>query len=1076
MFKINKVHMKVKGNRQIKLMNAGRKHILTSFRIFQIIFSSAFLIFLLTLLITFTKINAFAQSGQRHFKPLSNQEGVSLNMTYSILQDSKGFLWFGTMYGLVKYDGKNFTVFRHNPQDPNSISFDDIISLFEDSKGNLWIGTWGGGLNMFIPDSAKFKRFIHSPDQFNTINSNIVWAINEDKKGNIWIGTESGGLNILNPVSGQFRYFRADTSGDFNLRSEFITSIVRDKNGTMWVGTGNGLHRFVPDKNGFEVYSHDPRNPASISSDYVTTLYVDNNNDLWIGTNNGFNKFERLTGTFTSYYHNRFRINTLSSNFIHSITGTRDGSLWIGTSSGLDQLTPAGEFIRHANSSILTGGSGVVSLLTDASDIVWAAEYNIGVTRFIDSYKKFNSFSHIPGNYRSISPGAVNSVSEDSSGNIWLVTRAGFLNRYEPERSLFYPANVRVPDRKEAFSLNSVETDLNGTLLLGSNAGLLIYNPFTSSTRKLRIQLPTESLPENLIILSTMVDKSGALWIGTYGYGLIHLDKTRKKFSYFSFQNGKLPNGASNYILTFYQDSKGVIWAGSYGGLLKFNQTDSSFNEYLHHLNDPGTLSNNYVYSVFEDSEGRFWIGTSNGLNLMNRQDGTFRVLSEKDGLPNSVICGILEDNNGNLWISTNKGISKFDPERESFQNFDINDGLQGNIFTPGSRLKDVKGNLYFGGLNGISIFNPDKMLFNRFSPPFYITSVFMRSESEEYKILQPVNSIETDYNYNYIKFTFAALDYSSPEKIKYLYKLEGFDKDWQEAGNNNFAAYTNLPPGEFTFIVKATNGDGIPIEKPVWLTIFISPPFWQTWWFISGVLFLILAGTFLIFRIKSNLKIKRALEIGKIKAEEGERIRKKTAADFHDELGHRLTRITLLTELIRKKLQNTFPEIHPLLEKISDNSIQLYNGTKDFIWAIDPQKDSLYELMIRLKDFGDELFNEAGLHFEVEGLSDEMRNAKLNMDWKRHLTLIFKEGMTNSLKHSHANHVKLNASVTGDEVKILLSDDGEGFEPESTTGGTGLRNIRIRAEKLNGKISFDSEKGGGTTLSFSGKIPFSRN
>jgi signal transduction histidine kinase len=267
-------------------------------------------------------------------------------------------------------------------------------------------------------------------------------------------------------------------------------------------------------------------------------------------------------------------------------------------------------------------------------------------------------------------------------------------------------------------------------------------------------------------------------------------------------------------------------------------------------------------------------------------------------------------------------------------------------------------------------------------------------------------------------------------------------------------------------------NSDGVWSDNFASFSFIITPHFFQTWWFIPAAILGSVLILFLAYLLILKTKVRRAIKIQKIKEEESERVRKKTAIDFHDELGHRLTRISLLTEIVKRKIGVTFSEISPLLDQISENSARLYDGTKDFIWAIDPQKDSLYELIIRLKDFGDEMFGNTDVNFNVEGVSEELQKASLDMDWKRHLMLIFKEGMNNSLKHSNSTTVSLTSSIKEDEFNLILEDDGSGFEIDSSLKGDGLKNMQKRAELLNAEVQIDSKPGIGTKILFKGKFP----
>lgn len=466
------------------------------------------------------------------------------------------------------------------------------------------------------------------------------------------------------------------------------------------------------------------------------------------------------------------------------------------------------------------------------------------------------------------------------------------------------------------------------------------------------------------------------------------------------------------------------------------------------------------------------WIGTSNGLNLLNKDKGIFTHYFSKDGLPNSTICGILEDDGGNLWISTNKGLSEFYPSENKFRNFDISDGLQSNLFTPGSYFRSRNGKFYFGGNKGFNSFYPDSIKFNEYIPPVYITSLKNTDRDGNLNLVSdPKGTLEFNYMQNMLDIEFAALDYSFPDRNMYKYKLEGFDNNWKNAGTLNEAEYTNLDPGEYVFKVIGSNSDGVWNNSPATLRIVIHPPFWQTWWFrllasLVGILVIIS-----VHRIRVNHKIRHLMEIEQIKKEQSESIRKKTAIDFHDELGHRLTRITLSAELLRRKLKDNPMGVMPILDNILEDSHNLYDGTRDFIWSIDPQNDSLYALFIRLKDFGDELFRYSDIKFDIRGIAEEYQNILVDMDWRRQVTLIFKEALNNALKHSGCGKVTLEVYVVDDLIRVILSDDGIGLKYTGNGHGSGLNNMRRRASKINGQLRLETTPGRGTSIELQGKI-----
>ncbi|HSP88421.1 MAG TPA: two-component regulator propeller domain-containing protein, partial [Ignavibacteriaceae bacterium] len=773
-----------------------------------------------------------------------------------------------------------------------------------------------------------------------------------------------------------------------------------------------------------------------LTHNFITSINEDKSGILWVGTVNGLNHFDKKTNQFTHYFHNESDQTSLSGNNIQNI-------------------------------------------IEDDSGLLWVNSYNSGINKSIKiSPDKFYRFQNRPEDATSLSNNNVLSITEGKDFRVWVGTNYG-LNYYNPETG----ETGRVfNDSPRKNIINALATDFDGDIWIGSNEGMAIFNPYNQNFYEPEFNGLREAGLLSTRITSFLID-SLTVWIGTYNNGLYKLDRQNNTLSKFSFEGKHFNNYHADFILSLYKDKHGKIWVGTYGGLMMYNQTDNSFTTYSNNLNDNTSISNNYIFCIFEDSKKELWVGTANGLNRFIYGSSTFEHFFEKDGLPNSVICSIVEDFNADLWISTNKGISKFNYDQKLFTNFDVSNGTGGNLFNPSAGLSGVYTNIVFGGNQGFTIFYPGDMNFSEYNPKVLISSIKkINSDGESSLITSFTNEVEINSSEKTLLINFVSLDFSNPLKNKYTYMLEGVDNKWINAGYKNSATYTNLDPGEYILKVKGTNSDGVFSESVAQVKIIIVPAFYQTWWFQLTCLAILILCTYFIVRWKVREKIRRTYEIQKIREEESSNIRKQTAIDFHDELGHRLTRISLLSEMIRKKLHNTFNDVDPLLKKISENSQNLYEGTRDFIWAIDPAQDTLYDLIIRLKDFGDELFSSKDIKLTVKGIDESLQKFPLSIDWKRHVTLIFKEAMNNTLKYSECKNATLEILVrNGIEAEIFLFDDGKGFDSERLYDGNGLKNMKKRGEKINGKTDIDSRLNIGTKVLFKGIIPdnyidYSRN
>ena len=382
-------------------------------------------------------------------------------------------------------------------------------------------------------------------------------------------------------------------------------------------------------------------------------------------------------------------------------------------------------------------------------------------------------------------------------------------------------------------------------------------------------------------------------------------------------------------------------------------------------------------------------------------------------------------------------------------------------MFSARAYAKTSDGNILLGGPSGFTIVNSSEYLKRKDSSRVYITSV---SSVEGMLLKNPAYSqtekIELAYNTSYIKFNFSSVNFNFPEATSYKYMLKNFDSTWIDSQNKSFAMYSKIPPGMYSFFVKTDDSESLAS-----IEIVVSPPFWQTWWFYLAFFFTFILSAYLAYKSKLRKELKRVKEIEAIRNEEEIKLRKKAAEDFHDELGHRITKISLYSELLKRTISDQESGSLNYIQKISDISSNLANGVKDFIWTLDPNKDTLHDVVIRLKDFGDDLFDKSGISFRISGIEESLQNIFMEMDWRRHTILIFKEAMNNILKYSNAKNVLLSFKVENNEIDISLTDDGDGFEVDKIKMGRGLKNMRMRAASVHGKINIQSSKGEGTSI-----------
>ncbi|PKN93614.1 MAG: hypothetical protein CVU44_09715 [Chloroflexi bacterium HGW-Chloroflexi-6] len=794
----------------------------------------------------------FAPGAHLRFEHLTIDDGLSQNAGLALLQDRQGYLWIGSQDGLNRYDGYGFTQFKHDPDNPNSLSANGIIALHEDTDGLLWVGTWGSGLNRFDPKTSTFTRYPSDPENPDSLSHPIVTDIFQDEQGSLWVGT-LGGLDRFDPATGTFKHFRHDPVRADSLSSDAISVIAPADDGKLWIGTGAfstpgaGLNLFDPQTGKTQRFSS---SGECLASPNISDILPAPDGNLWIAfggygvSGGGLDRYNPKTGSCSHFDSAEAFDNQITDNNITDLTFDRDGALWASSwSSGVWRMAPGlpGQFtgIHHnpADPESLSNDN-TFSILQDRSGVIWIGTLSAGINKLNLDTLQFRTYRNDASNPRSLTGNHVGSFAETSDGVVWVGTWENGLARFDPMYGAFteFRTNPDNPDSISSDLVMSLHADPNGVLWVGTlGGGLNRFNPRSGIfTRFQNDPANPASLLENQVTTITR-DPAGRLWVGNFA-GLSRLDPGASGFVNY-------PMSAPPVSLKVLGDE---LWIGSWGGGVSrldltqpasLDPAQAAFATLTHDPANPNSLSENSVWAIHQSPDGLVWLGTQVGLNRYNPQNGEFKSYTEKDGLRNATILGILQDANGFLWLTTNNGLAKFDPRAETFQIYDKSDGLQGNEFNSNAYfLSPNTGEIYVGGISGFSVFDPLALRQNHNPPSVVINDFSIFNESQPFDP-SASSPIRLSYDQNFISFEFAALDFQSPHKNQYAYKLEGFDKDWVQAGTRNYANYTNLPGGEYTFRVRAANSDGIWNETGATLKLTVTPPFWQTWPFQAGLL-----------------------------------------------------------------------------------------------------------------------------------------------------------------------------------------------------------------------------------------------
>lgn len=856
----------------------------------------------------------FAQ--QLSFRHLNIDDGLSQNAVFSIIKDSQGFMWFGTKDGLNRYDGRNFVIYQHNPFDSTTISDAYVSKLLEDSRERIWTGSLTGDINIFQREAELFCKVPIENEHGEQVVTNEITDIIEGPDGDIWVATKGNGLIkiIVDDSRGcnyNFKHFLHDPADTQSLNSNRVGNLFFDEYQTFWIGTEEGLNQFHAESETFSRTTFETRHPdaPTTSGEHkITAMLLSSNGDFWIGMQSGLVNFNRESGAYT-FYPNRYEVFEYGWGSVHKIVEDHNGHFWLGSVAGLMRFDPStAQFSYYQNDPLNPQSLSyniISSLFIDNTGILWIGTSGLGINILDFKANRFPTLTRTPDPASRITGFSIRSILEDNSGDVWI--SADVLYRWDRETGELksFEANSNMIDNFGNTDAYSMIQAADGSLWVASEQGLFRHDPVTNQTRKYTYSEDDRDGLLTQAVNAVFQARDGTIWIANHNHFSRMTDEQAGTFQHFRFQPSELSIGIARPVI--FQDLYGFFWIGTANGLFRFDAETETFSTFQNSPDQPNSLSNNHIKSIIEDPvqpETYLWIGTSGGLNKFNYRAGEFKHYNVQDGLPNEVIYGILPDQQGNLWLSSNRGLSRFNPESETFRNYDVLDGLQSNEFNTGAYFKSKSGELFFGGIQGLNYFYPEEIRDNPYQPRIVLTGLKTNDKEISFKsspdlldaAVSMAEEVTLSYEDDVITFSFAALDYASPEKNQYAYKLDGYNDDWISSGNLGSATYTNLPSGEYTFRVKGSNNDGVWNEDGLALAVIVSPPFWRTTWayFIYGLLFLI--GFYSLRRYELNrFNLKNQLKLERVQTESLRKL-DHLKSDFFANISHEFrTPLTLI-------------------------------------------------------------------------------------------------------------------------------------------------------------------------------------
>lgn len=785
-----------------------------------------------------------------HFRNIMQNQDIALGEVESIIQDYQGFMWLGGRNALLRYDGYEFLPIpaAKDPADLNQTEgVNQVLELLEDRQQTLWAAT-RSGLYRYDRD----HEILLPVDLPNSLleAGRAINTIAESAAGDILIGT-AGGFGILNQASGKVDIFNQQNG---RLPSNLVNDILVDEENVIWLGLDIGLARLDLVSRTITLHSPKPENPKSSLENNIRTLALDHTGRIWAGSESGIYRWNRALNQFTHYQHDPADSASLPNNFSWHIYVARNGWIWAGSDGGgLSLYNEAQD--NWINFDRGDGGAGRLTsntirrIFEDRIGDLWIGTYPSGVHVYnrsggaIQVYRKSTIANQGPMDNN------VEALVEDEEGNLWIGSLG--ISRFDMTTGLFshYPHTAGEDSRVATTAVVNGARDSQGNLLFATwGAAVQQYNPVTDRFDTIPVDPDQSKRGEkagnkfnDLMVWNIFEDSQKDLWFSTHYNGLTHLDRKTGTYHFYPHSEADPRSLSSPVVWVSYEDSQGRIWVGTAYGLNLLNRADNTFKRYLPDSEDPRSLVNASVLSIREDSKNRLWFGTDMGLHLYHPETDDFTHYDTSHGFADQGIRAIIEDRHGNLWLGTNNGIVRFNPDTLAVKNFTrFNGDLIGGIAT-GAALVTRSGALAFGSRTGLYFFDVERLEShqNTTAPAIALTDFRLFTQKVPVrgpdklldKSITQTSAITLDHTQSMISFSFAALNYRDTEKNLYAYKLEGFDNEWREVGNQRTALYTNLPAGNYQFRVKASNNDGVWNEQGRSIQLVMLPPPWKTWW-----------------------------------------------------------------------------------------------------------------------------------------------------------------------------------------------------------------------------------------------------
>jgi ligand-binding sensor domain-containing protein/two-component sensor histidine kinase len=1035
---------------------------------------------LLGLLLSF---RAIVPAEQLPVRIYTTADGLPRDLILRIVRDSHGFLWFCTGDGLSRFNGYEFTTYGVEQGLPHPF----INDLIETRRGVYWVATNGGGVARFNPSPLRNEQpqtrnlFTAYPvgDELATNNVNVLY---EDREEQLWAGTDAG-LFRLDETNDQATFRRVSLNLREPDREVIVRALVEDREGSLWMSTNNGLLRRLPADRTVR-YTIQP----SSLGDLVTALMYDTEGRLWVGHRGGAGLIvlkpepatsitaggellkRRLAGCATDAHSPDQRVRLpvapggvcqfttadgLAGMLVWGIAQSSDKRIWIATSGGLTEFID-GRF-RSYTPVLGVSDPSVRTPVEDRDGNLWLGGLT-GATKI--TWSGFTSFGKADG----LGNPRISAIIENERGELCAMSTEGgfFVNRFDGRRFAAVVPQFRREIKDFGWGSNQLSfQDHTGEWWVLTSSGLYRF-PRVTSVEELAHTPPKAiyshdhgDLPGD-DLYRLFEDSHGDVWISIASgvrNAVVRWERANESFHFYSEAEGLPPRSPPT---AYCEDAAGNLWLGFYdGGLARYR--DGSFRMFGRPDGVPGGL----IRALYLDHAGRLWVATdSSGVARLDDPQTDhphFITYTIADGLASNTTSCITEDKLGRMYFGTTRSLDRFDLESKRIRHYTKADGLASNAVRVA--LRDREGALWFGTEQGISrlIPTPDPP---PSPPPILISGLRIAGDVQAISALgeTEVSGLVLNPTQNQLSIDFVGLGFAAGEGLKYQYKLAGANEDWSAPTDQRTINYAGLSAGSYRFMVRAVTADGMISPTPATITFTILPPIWRRWWFITlGVILTGLVGAVII-----RNRVAQLIEL--------ERVRTRIAADLHDDIGSGLSRIAILSEVARHQVSVEAPVGAPL-SVIASASRDLVDSMSDIVWAINPNKDHLSDLVQRMRRFASDLFTARQIEFTFSAPGEEQA-LKIGADLRRQVFLIFKEAVNNITRHSVCTEAQIELRIESRSVMVTVADNGAGFDPAETSEGQGLASMQARAQRIGGELQIISSQGKGTMVRL--KVPLS--